>query len=198
MKKGIAFILILSFTLIVVACNKENEVVMELTKAKLTEQEENLIELLAVDTHAKIFDYTVDDTVKWVWINSYKLDENGNWQLVSGGENRISAKSGRIALDFHIIGEGMRIALQDDNGIHATSYTSNESMDTSNMTMAISSVNETIEIEYEKEIPLVIQVVTSQNGITSYNVDYFFQPQEYLNLDYEDVYAVTVTFSQEI
>ena len=53
------------------------------------------------------------------------------------------------------------------------------------------------EIEYEKEIPLVIQVQTNKNGVSLYDVEYFNQPEEYEKLDYEYVYAVTIRFSEK-
>ena len=58
-------------------------------------------------------------------------------------------------------------------------------------------LSERTEIVYEREIPLAIQISTAKNDVLSYNPSYFFQPEEYEKLDYEHVYALTVTFSQE-
>ena len=58
------------------------------------------------------------------------------------------------------------------------------------------SLSEKKEIVYEEEIPLAIQIATSKNEISSYVVDYFYQPEEYEKFDYEHVYAITVEFSQ--
>lgn len=53
-----------------------------------------------------------------------------------------------------------------------------------------------IEIIYEKEISLVIQIMTSKDKIVSYDTDYFEHPEEYEKYDYEGVFAVTIRFSR--
>ena len=50
---------------------------------------------------------------------------------------------------------------------------------------------------HEGEIPLAVQVITSNNQIMSYQVDYFHSPEEYEKLGYEGVFAITILFSQK-
>ena len=69
--------------------------------------------------------------------------------------------------------------------------------DITGMGYATSVLSDKQEIVYDQEIPLVIQIITSKNEVHSYVVDYFFQPEEYENYDYEYVYAITVLFSQK-
>jgi len=44
---------------------------------------------------------------------------------------------------------------------------------------------------------LAVQVITSNNQIMSYQVDYFHSPEEYEKLGYEGVFAITIRFSQK-
>ena len=53
-------------------------------------------------------------------------------------------------------------------------------------------------IECENEIPLVIQVHTSKDNISCLSPEYgFYELQEYEDLDYEKVYAITCIFSRK-
>lgn len=196
MKKQIAFIVSIILIVSLTACGKENAPSMKLTKAELTTQEENIIELLKFDNSANIYDFVVDETIKTVSVNSYELNKNGDWQRISGGGDAVVGISGRIALSFDIVANGMRVAMQDESGTTSTKNTIPETLDTSGLSIATSFANGTTEIVYEKELPLVVQIVTSKDEVTSYDVDYFSKPQKYQKLGYEHVYAITVTFSQ--
>lgn len=50
---------------------------------------------------------------------------------------------------------------------------------------------------HEEENPLAVQVITSNNQIMSYQVDYFHSSEEYEKLGYEGVFAITILFSQK-
>lgn len=79
-----------------------------------------------------------------------------------------------------------------------TSYERNVKEDRSNtMGIATSYLSEETKVVYEKEIPLVIQIMTSKNQVAAYGVDYFEHPEEYERHGYEEVYAVTIKFSQK-
>lgn len=65
------------------------------------------------------------------------------------------------------------------------------------MATTTSYLSNRTEIVYEKEVPIAVQIVTSKNEISSYDPEYFFQPEEYEKFGYEHVYALTVLFSQE-
>ena len=53
------------------------------------------------------------------------------------------------------------------------------------------------EIQYEVEIPIMIQVVTSKNGASMYDVEYFNKPQVYEKEQYDHVYAITIMFCEK-
>ena len=52
-------------------------------------------------------------------------------------------------------------------------------------------------IEIDKEIPIAIQIFDSDNEIFSGDVNKFYEPNEFEKYNYDHVYAVTITFSQD-
>lgn len=62
---------------------------------------------------------------------------------------------------------------------------------------ATSVLSEKTEFDYEEEISLAVQVITSNNQVVSYQVDYFNSPEEYEKLGYKGIFAITIRFSQK-
>lgn len=167
---------------------------MCLEPAQLTQEEQNIADLLGASAEHPIFDFTVDESVQSLQINTYVLS-NGKWELISGGGGQaFSDPQGRIALGFDKIAEGVRVAVQSENTIGSTSYTCDPGEEFEGMGCATSFLSSQTEIVYEQEIPLAVQIVTAKNQITSYAVDFFSRPEEYAG--YEHVYAITVRFSR--
>lgn len=199
MKKLRCIIIVICLLLSLTACHvKEKLPNMYIEKAKLTQEELNILELLGVDDGDIIYDFQVSDKIKAIQINTYEL-ENGKWKLIAGGGGRtFKDTNGRIALSAENIAKGCRIAIQSENNKGSDSYTTEISQDQENMGRATSYLTNMEEIIYEEEIPLVIQIQTSKNTISSYDVAYFNQPEEYSGHGYEHVYAITVRFSEKL
>lgn len=196
MRKIISILLILILTGSLSACsNKENnkqENNLKIEAASLTEEESNILKLFGADIDSKIFDYIVDENTKSVRIKQYILDENLEWKEQGSSSSQIKDLKGRIAIS---INEelGLRIAFQDKNGVTSWSSDSEKWGDTINKARATSWANNS-DIVYEQEIPLVIQIITQSNEITTYGVDSFFDTERLKGHD--SVIAVTITFSQ--
>ena len=124
---------------------------------------------------------------------------DGEWKLEAGGGGQaFSDTTGRIALGFERLDEGNRIAIQSEHTGGATEYNSERNEDLNEIgSFATSVLSEKTEFEYEEEIPLAVQIITSKNEVVSYKVDYFHSPEEYEKLGYEGVFAITVRFSQK-
>lgn len=201
MKNFISLLLIpiLMFGLCACSDTKNSEEIskMYIEPAQLTEEEKNIAELLDLNKNQIIFDFVIDDTVKCIQVNTYRL-VNGKWELQSGGGGQtFTDTNGRIALDFEKLAEGIGVAIQSEHTSGSTSYErelDEELSDIGGYTTAI--LSDRTEIIYENEVPLAVQVITSKNKIVSYQVDYFNHPEEYEKLGYEGVFAVTVRFSQ--
>ena len=151
-----------------------------------------------MNTEQRIYDFTLDESVQSIQVNTYRLMD-GEWKLEAGGGGQaFSDTTGRIALGFERLDEGNRIAIQSEHTGGATEYNSERNEDLNEIgSFATSVLSEKTEFEYEEEIPLAVQIITSKNEVVSYKVDYFHSPEEYEKLGYEGVFAITVRFSQK-
>ena len=179
------------------ACAENSLEQMYIEEAQLTEEEKSIAELLGADQEYRLYDFYTDDTVKSMQINTYELID-GEWHTVAGGEGEVFEDSeGRLALGFDNVADGLRIAIQSEHNNGSTSYFKEGRNDITDMDYAISALSDRQKIVYGREIPLVIQIITSKNEVRSYAVDCFFQPEELEKYDYEYVYAVTILFDQK-
>ena len=171
---------------------------MYIEPAQLTEEEEKIAALLGLNTKQRIFDFVLDESVQSIQVNTYRLID-GEWKLETGGGGQaFSDTEGRIALAFERLDEGIRIAIQSEHTGGSTEYKSERNEDLNEIgSFATSVLSEKTEFEYEEEIPLAVQVITSNNQVVSYQVDYFNSPEEYEKLGYEGVFAITIRFSQK-
>lgn len=200
-KRYISLLLGLLMALSLAACgandkDKEEEGGMTIAPAQLTEEEQKLADLLALGMESHhIFSFQAKGA-KSLRFNVYELAD-GDWSpLPGGGGGGLSAESGRIALTFGKMTEGVRLAYQTEQDNISTSFQITPADDVSNMAFATSTLDtDPTAIELDQEIPLVIQIATSQNELRMYKVDYFGMPRELAKHNYEHVYAITVTFS---
>lgn len=175
--------------------DKKQDGAMTIAPAQLSEEEDQLAELLALGMESHhIFEFQAADA-KYLELNVYELAD-GEWShLPGGGGVGLSGGNGRIALSFGKMTEGVRLAAQEAGATYSTSAQVEPGDDVSGMTFATSTLSGDTAIELEQEIPLVIQAVTSKNEVRMYQVDYFNMPRELAKGGYEHVYAITVTFS---
>lgn len=198
MRKLISGILLVVMAMSFTGCQpvqKEVKPAMYIERAQLTEEEQNITELL--DADAQIYDFVLDETVQTIQINTYEL-KDGKWELISGGGGQaFQDTTGRLALEFDNLAEGLSTAIQSENSAGGSKYETELEEEKEGMTRGSTALFETKEIIYEQEIPLVIQVCTSKDIIHSHTVDYYFTPEQYGLQGYEHVYAITVLFSQK-
>lgn len=77
----------------------------------------------------------------------------------------------------------------------AVTYDVPKGADAEGMRSATSCLSEVKYVTGEEEIPLQIQIFTTQDSIFSYDVSSFSQPEMYAQHGHEQVYALTATFS---
>lgn len=198
MKKIVISIVAMVFILSLASCsNTAKKPNLYIEKAQLSKQEESIAKLLGANSEHRIYDFKLDDSVKSVRINTYELKE-GSWKQVTGfGSQAFLDNKGRLALDFDNLASGIRIGIQSENHNSGTGYSMDVTEDIPGMTRSTTILDDLTEIIYEQETPLVLQVSTTKNAISSYGVDSFFTPEEYDKHGYEYVYAVTLQFSQK-
>ena len=172
---------------------------MSVQPAELTPEEAALVDLLDIGMNShRIFDFRMGEEsgVKSVMLRAYEL-ENGDWHELSTQAQPFSDPSGRIALTFGKMPEGVKMAVQSESGIAIDSFAPVVEGDPSAMTYATSALTGPSAIEFDEEIPLTLQIATSKSEFSTYSVDYFGMPRELAKHDYDHVYAITVTFSQK-
>lgn len=200
MKRLIALFFVITAMICIVGCSDTPEKVnkMYIEPAQLTVEEERIAALLGLNTKQRIFDFVLDETVQSIQVNTYRLID-GEWKLETGGGGQaFSDVKGRIALGFERLDDGIRIAIQSEHTGGSTEYKSERNEDLAEIGgFATSILSEKKEFNYEEEIPLAVQVITSKNEIVSYQVDYFNSPKEYEKLGYEGVFAITIRFSEK-
>ena len=197
-KRCLCLLLALAVCWSLAACG-EKQPSMWIAPARLTQAEQDMVDLLGAKNQM-ILDFQVDGFVRSLCISVYELVD-GQWDpFIGGGSGNGRAfqdPEGRIALDFDYLEEGIREALQSEHHNGSTTMEYIRDPDPEGTHRATSLLNQQQEIRYEEEIPLAIQIVTTQNEIRSFDTSYFYQPEEYEKYGYEHVYAVTICFSQQ-
>ena len=163
---------------------------MQIAPAKLTDQESKIVKLVQDNHSNAIFDFTVDQDVRSFSTTCWQLDEKGKWAAIHTMNNPVTTQSGdRIAISFDNIGDGMRLGIQNGGDVSANELNTNQNVNIEGMSKTTSLASSAAKIEYEKEIPLAMQIITSKQEVMSYEVDSFYTPEKYQDLEYEHVYA---------
>lgn len=200
MKKRLIAAAILIFALALTGCNAQLlKGSMTISQAKLTKQESLLKSLIQESSGGLVFDYTVGSEAKTVSIACFKLDENGKWVTYSDWSNYpVEQTTGRIAVTFDNLGNGMRSASQTGDSIYASenSTVTNTPVNSDEGMGSGLSYASTEKIEYEKEVPLAMQVFTTKDEINACDVSFFYDTKELLDRGYSEVYVVVAKFSK--
>lgn len=184
-------------------CGKEKTPDTFVAKAALTDQEKKIVALLDGKPDC-IFDYQADKAIKTIRVNLYKLDERGEWGLVSSLSELETAEKGRIALKFANLASGVRIGVhgqQKDEKKEEKIYSIEippGQIRTADLSWVSVSLSDPVALEYDKEIPLVVEVFSSKSGPISASLNYFNEPGRFAEKGYDHVYALTVQFSKDL
>ena len=134
--------------------NKDKDGGMTIAPAQLTGEEQKLADLLALGMESHhIFSFQAKGA-KSLHFNVYELVD-GEWSpLPGGGGGGLSEESGRIALTFGKMTEGVRLAYQTEQDNISTSFQITPADDVSNMAFATSTLDTApTVIELDQEIP---------------------------------------------
>lgn len=195
LKKAGCILLLCGMIFSMAAC-KSKEETMYIEPAQLSEEEKNIGNLLGVDKNHVIYDFAVGDDVQTMEVNVYRLVD-GKWDMISKDSQEFYDRTGRLALSYDKIAEGVRIALQNDAKNGSASYEPIIEDDFSKMTVATNKLDSRTELVFEKEMPLVLQIMTSKNEIRTSSTEQFFEPDMLEKQGHEYIYAITVRFSKK-
>ena len=179
MKRIWALLLGVVLSVSLTACAENNLDQMYIEEAQLTEEEKNIAELLGLNQEYRLYDFSLDDTVKSMQINTYELID-GEWHIVAGGGGQaFEDAEGRLALGFDNLADGLRIAIQSEHNNGSTSYFKESENDITGMGYATSVLSDKQEIVYDQEIPLVIQIITCDTSKVITNKPKKMRPGSY-------------------
>ena len=175
----------------------ENSADMTINSVKFTQEENALIELLNVEQIPYLWDFTLDGSVKSITINYYEFID-GKWDNSGKNKSQIAFEDthGHLALTFDNIANGMTTSLQSENHTGSSSHATEAEFNFENMASSTSIQSNPLKIVYDEEIPLVIQIHSSSDTISSLIPEIgFVDTTGYEN--HEKVYAITITFSEK-
>lgn len=198
MKKLTALLTLLLCAALLTGCAaQEAKPKMYITPAELNEDEQAIAKLLGANANQNIFDYVVDETLQSVSVKTYEL-VNGQWEpSLGGGGTAVSGTKGRLALDFDVLPDRLRVAFQHEGAYSATENKALKPLNAEGLSRMSSRMIGQTAVEYEREIPLVMQIVTRKSEVRSYAPEDFYDPSQIAADGHDHVYVATITFSQQ-
>lgn len=170
---------------------------MKLTKAELSDKEKALADLLAPVGSSRLFDFTVDETIRQITVTTYEL-KNGQWDHFTSNSTPLSSSQGLLFLGFENIPDGIRTGIQIDEKNSVTQWEPFESTEESSAPAACITrqLEQPADIISEKEIPVILQILDSGGTIETLDLDFFHDPSRAEGYGYDRVFCITVSFSQ--
>ena len=166
---------------------------MYIEQAQLNEDEENIIRLLGMEDSGLICDFAADEDIKSVHITIYKYNENEkDWEEYTRDSRLFSDAEGRIALTYDDMENGVKTSFQSESDKGSTEFypDTSEKYDTGCIKVKLST---RVDMQYNEEIPVAIQVYTGDEGPSSVGLESFFEPGTLEGC--EGAYVVTLEFS---
>ena len=192
MKKIITIASIIFCTFIFSSCQMNINSHGNIKQKSLTKEETNLLKLMGLDDKSRVYDNNLDKDVKSIHINIHTLDENLKWKNNGSMSSNVNSLNGTIGV-LKDDNERLQVSYKDQDEISIFKSNLDVYDDIKEKSRSI-WWNDKANIEYEKEIPLAIQVITSSNEIRSFSGESFYEPDRLKGHD--EVIALTVKFSK--
>lgn len=178
------FIFILSSLMILAGCQNISDTPkdMYITPAQLTDGEKQISKMASSRSYSNFFDYKVNDTIKALRVDIYRLAEDGSWQYEEGGySNMITEESreARLMIQRNQTDYSLTMATGTANG--HTSWNNNQSKDYSNGGYSHSVLEEPQSIVLGGEIPLIIEIFSPEGKISGAQVDKYYETESILD-----------------
>ena len=208
MKKMIGILLCILITISTIGCTSLNvskdSYINELSHIRLTEEEQNIIDLVGVKSNISIYEYTIDDTYRSlsIWLETYKngelLDTTPGVRTSMRVDPENKLKKGKIAVVVDTTSNyKWRISHQYANGLSSHSFTTENDFETnSKFSVGSGELNEPVEITSETEIVLDKFLFDDGNSMSMYYHQYYVENPEVLK-QYDYVYLLKCQFSKK-
>lgn len=198
MKKNILIIMtILLIGILVIGCEEVEKLPdMYINLGELTEEEKDILDLFNLKYNYEIYDYNVDENVKYREINLYEF-KDGKWENLGSVSGQQDGTKGRILMYFDDEYTSFVVSEQDENGY--TQYEMDLDKLDGNLAKVGTHIVEPTEIIYGEEIGIKIAILSSQDGVSIMKLDHFFDKVDDFDLDkHEKVYGVTIMFDDKV
>lgn len=182
------------FCLLLTGCAGKGSASMTLAPAQLTQEEEQMVQLLT-PSQGILLDFAADEQLMSLSVSIKELDGT-QWVSVGGGSYGLEDSSGRIALQFDLLDEGLRTAIQTKNDFVSSNNFKPEKSDGEGLAWGSTILSESVPLEYGKEIPVAIQAFSS-GKFYSTDVSTYYEPERLAEQSYAKVLALTLTFGTQ-
>lgn len=199
-KRILSAIMAFALALTITGCGGQVSVAtMRIQPADLTANESKIVELTRTDSQSlQIFDYHLDNDLQSVSIVCYQLDDTGKWTTKFGPSSFAMEKpDGRLVISFDDINNGMKIAIQDDKSTVGSEIDPGQITQEEEGMGRFTSYSDVVDIQYDKEIPLAMQVFSAGGNMSSGELEGFYNPEKLLASGYDAVFVVVVEFSKD-
>lgn len=191
-------LLILSAVLLSACGKQETAGSMKLTKAELSHKEKALADLLAPVGSSRLFDFTVDETIRQVTVTTYEL-KNGQWDRFTSNSTPLSGSQGLLFLGFENIPDGIRTGIQIDEKNSVSQWEPFESAEESSRPRppVLPDSWSSLRILSRKKRSCDSSRSWIPGGtIETLDLDFFHDPSRAEGYGYDRVFCITVSFSQ--
>lgn len=191
MKRLMLFLLMLTM-LLLTGCSESKPTI---APAKLTKDEQALLRMFDQQYPGQVYDFTAPEGAVGLIIRRQHL-ENGQW-VAASHYLHVTEETGRIAIRFDNLADGLHCAILQSGEVEATSAFRKPGTETTAMMTATATLDKTVSAELSKEIPLLMQVFTSTNGmgVSIPGLDDYPDPSAFAG--YDDVCIVTAEFTDK-
>lgn len=201
-KKRNGLILILATVLFIVGCQTTSitKPDMYITRAKLSEEEGDIARLFGPSCSWFVFDFVTDESLQSFQLRLYKLID-GKWHVAADTTGGFTGTKSRMVLKYDFLNnEYLAYELQSEDYSYGGAHGSPED-NTSSPPSSLQAHTQVLEeneftaITYEEEIPLFIQFINSKSDSPLPELETFFTPEKFKEMECDEIYAVTSIFS---
>lgn len=186
------FVFLLNLLILAGCAAPSQSTTLYLHLEKYNEEEKAAATRLGYQEDPLIFHFNSDTTVKTLLYTFYTLEE-GQWQRLNQHIQALSGKAGRISFLTDQLILGYTILLQCDNQCVKDQIHEEQLKNIDGSFQLTSFINEEIELEFNQEIPILMQAYTQDTLDSAISLNTFFTPEQFTQTDIQ-VGVMTLTF----
>lgn len=193
-------VIILTFVLSACSNNSENEKILSkegVAPYELSESDTYLLESLGLSMDANIISFKAPKTAKSLEVNVYVLNDDNTWNVTSGGLISLGQDADpdeRLEGTFTmLLKDNYAIDFNINTKARASFNAPAMDVDFENMASLRGFLTDFQKIEINKEIPVALMIYDSGTSMRSHEVEDFFTPSIFEDLDL--IQAITLTFT---